>query len=87
MKDLFDQMTQGRPLTVTGATASAKSFNLVLILLYFHTHGNPMQRSALVCNQKSQGKSALANAEAAVQFYQSIMPEDHRNHLRYVMPR
>lgn len=43
--ELFDKLAGDGPTAVTGATGSAKSFNLVLVLLFSHTHGMHSSRA------------------------------------------
>ena len=51
--ELFDQMCVDRTVKVTGDPGCAKSFNVILLLLYFHSHGHSDQLSGLFCNQKT----------------------------------
>lgn len=70
---LFDELIRKDPTAITGATASAKSFNLVLMLLVFHTHGKPMQANAVACNQKPQARAGFENAINANRFYRASL--------------
>ena len=70
--ELFDHMSSDRPVFVSGEPGCAKSFNIILLLLYFHDHGLPHQLSGLFGNQKTHVQAGYDNARTAMNFYQDI---------------
>lgn len=72
---LFDQMCTDKTVSVTGEPGCAKSFNVVLLLLFFHTHGLDGQLSGLFCNQKTHVQAGYKNVWKAMKFYQDVTGE------------
>ena len=57
---------------MTGDPGCAKSFNVILLLLFFHTHGHEHQLSGLLCNQRTHAQSGFKNAFKAMVFYEKV---------------
>lgn len=73
LKELFEKMSADFNLLITGDPGCAKSFNVILIFLFLHSHGHPSQTSGLLCNQKVHAQSAYDNAEKAMRLYERTM--------------
>ena len=70
--ELFDKICEDGTVAVTGDPGCAKSFNVELLLLFFHTHGYKHQLSGLLCNQKTHAQAWYKNAWKAMQFYEKV---------------
>lgn len=72
LKELFEKLCGDRTIRVTGEPGCTKSFNVILLSLFFHRHGHDDPLSGLLCNQKTHAQAAYENVQKAMRFHSLV---------------